>query len=133
MQAIVTRLPGEPIVIVELHSTDTPESEIREVAQAIAALIKGEKGPIYRINDFTHVQIPLTTMIMGLGREMHGTPGSLSDPRIKPIFVSTSKIVALGIRSAYRGRYGRLDILLFATLEDALAHIRAEHATDTDA
>ena len=126
MDAVLTRLPDEPIVIVEICPTLDPQREVYEIADTIAEMFAGEEGPIYRINDFTNMELPFSGLVMGLGLEAQGRPGSLSDPRIKPIFVGTSKMVGLGAKSARQEHYGGLEILLFATLDDALAHIRAE-------
>ncbi len=133
MDAVLTRLPDEPIVIVKIRPTLDPQKEVYEIADTIADMFAEEEGPIYRINDFTDMDLPFGGLVMGLGLETQGRPGSLSDPRIKTVFVGTSEMVELGAKSARQEHYGGLDILLFATLEDALAHIRAERASDTGA
>ena len=128
MDAALTRLPDEPIVIVEIQPTLDPQKEVYEIADAIAEMFEGEEGPIYRINDFTSIDLPFGGLVMGLGLEAQSRPGSLSDPRIKPIFVGTSDMVELGAKSARQEHYGGLEIWLFATLDEALAHIRTELA-----
>ncbi len=126
MPADVTRVPNEPIVIVTITPPPDPVSEVGEVARTIATMFRGETGPIYRINDFTAVNLSFGELVVGLGLETKGDPGTFTDPRIKTVFVGTSEMVELGAKSMRQEHYGGLDILLFATLEDALAHIRAE-------
>ena len=126
MPASVTRVPNEPIVIVTITPPPDPAHEVSKVAHTIATMFREETGPIYRVNDFTAVNLSFGELVVGLGLEAKGDPGTFTDPRIKTIFVGTSDMVELGAKSARQEHYGGLDILLFATLEDALAHIRAE-------
>ena len=128
MPATVTRLPNEPIVVVKITPPADPQKEVGEVTQAIAEMFEGKEGPIYRINDFTDANLSFPVLVTGLALETQGLPGSFSDPRVKMVFVGTSDMVELGAKSMRQEQYGGLDILLFATLDDALAHIRAELA-----
>jgi hypothetical protein len=124
MQSIVEKLPDEPIILVRLRPFEDAEAEVSATAAAVDALINGTDGPVIRINDFTGLDADFCELVLALVRETKGTPGTLSDPRIKPVFVGESDPVALCAESARLPEYGKLDIPLFATLDEALAYAR---------
>ncbi|NDJ54669.1 MAG: hypothetical protein GYB68_16500 [Chloroflexi bacterium] len=122
MHPNVEKLPDEPIIIV----TVTESSDVESVAAACDAIIGDKLGPFYRINDFSAFSFTFSGLMVGMAAETTRLPGSLSDPRIKPVFVGTSDMVKLGSQAGRQEQYGELAILLFATLEDALQHIRLQ-------
>lgn len=124
MESIVEKLPNEAIILVRVrpHASSSPEEA--EVAAACAALIDGD-GPHYRITDFSAFEMTFSGLIQGMSQEKQRIPGSVSDPRLRNIFVGTQDMIALGAHSFKQAQYGGLDVMLFATLDDALDYARA--------
>lgn len=124
MQSIVKKLADSPIILVSMRPYDDIDAEVAETAAAVDALIDGP-GPFFRVNDFSEVEADFCALVVALARETQGQPGTLSDPRVAPVFVGQSDTLTLCVESARQEEYGNLAILQFATLDEALHHIRA--------
>lgn len=125
MESIVEKLPNESIIIVRVRSHSSTSQEEAEVASACDALI-ASGGPYYRITDFSEFNMTFTGLVQGMANEMRRIPGSLSDPRLRNIFVGTQDMVEFGAHSFRQTQYGGLEITLFASLEMAIDFARCQ-------
>lgn len=127
MKSIVEKLPNEPIIVVRVRPHLSASTEVAEVAAACHALIKGD-GPYYRITDFSVFNLTFSGLVEGMADETRGIPGSLSDPRLRNIFVGMQDTVELGAQSFKQTQYGGLEITLLATLDRAVEYARRQMA-----
>ena len=125
MESLVEKLPNEPIILVHVRPHLTESSEVDEVAAACDRLIEG-RGPYYRITDFSQFSMTFSGLVLGMATETQHIPGSLSDPRLRNIFVGTQEMVDLGAKSARQAQYGELEIMLFASLDQAIEYARLQ-------
>src|SRR5689334_7724764 len=123
MPAVITQQPNEPIWVVKVSRPFDPVVHPREVAQHLAAAMPTFDSPVwYRILDFTNFEVNFSELMLAMGYERDGTPGTFSDPRTRTIYVSDSEIFRFSARSAEQGQYGGAKVSIFATVEEALAH-----------
>ena len=92
----------------------------------VATLLDSIKTqPIFLITDFSRIQMSFGDLVMKLGNNTHGRKGSISDPRVKNIFVGTDELVNLAAESLYQTQYGKLPTLVFTTMSEALTYAEA--------
>ncbi len=126
MEATVTHLPGEPILIVTVAECDGGGAS--RLHGRIAEAMKQIDGPVYRIMDFSAADVTFNTMMAALREETRGRPGSASDPRIRDVFVGGSEILTLAARSLGHPQYLGREIPILPTLVDALNFVRSQMA-----
>lgn len=123
MAFIITRLPGEPIVIAGF---DLPLSQhlpdLKAFTAQCARIVDEVDGPLYRIINLVTPQIDYSDVLLFLNDIRQQRPGSTTDPRMRTVAVGTHPMIAIGVRQI-RTQFG-LEIPIFATLGEALDYVR---------
>ncbi len=127
MTVTTRRIPNEQIIVVTISNPFTagdPTTGNRETAR----LLDENKGPVYRIEDLSSLDLPFSVLVQGMAEATHrSSEGSLNDPRApRLIMVGSKPNHQMIVDSLKQAQYGGLNVPLFATVEEALAHARAE-------
>jgi hypothetical protein len=130
----VEKLQDEPIVMVTFSPPVGTFSETAETGRAVitqvASLIAGIEEPVYRINDFSQVNIHFDQLCMLTNEECQGRAGSLSDPQVRGVIVGFSRTIKI-FREVLSLHCPFIDVLAFTSLDEALEHVRCQLAADT--
>jgi hypothetical protein len=119
----VERLLHEPIIVVTWFEPTDVQKETPGKFTKIDALI-GPDEKVYVIDDLSKVKLDFSTLVAGMSAQRTKAPGSPSDPRIKTTLIGSGFFVELISKGAKQFQYGSLDIPLFTSLDEALAHAR---------
>lgn len=118
------RVPNQPIVVCTIGPTVDGSKDPVESHATTHQLLADEAGTLYRILDFSQVDVKFGDVVMGMSSD----PG-FKDPRMKTIMVGTHELVQLAAQSAAQEQYGNLDIKLFTSSADAIAAAQADLAS----
>lgn len=125
----VERLPNEPIIVVTWQSPTDPGEDADKMCEEVDACIKPDETKVYCINDFREVKINFSALVSGMAVQRQNRPGAAGDPRIRSIMIGSGTLWDLASKAAKQLQYGGLDMPLFATLDDAIAHAREKIKT----
>jgi hypothetical protein len=120
----VEKLPDEPIILVTVIGfldVNMARSIYAQIAEIAATL----QGPLYRITDVRQEHTSFVELVGVIKEASKGTAGTTTDPRIKNVFVGNEKMARVA-RDALVKNLGAASMPMFATMEDALEHIRNE-------
>lgn len=122
----VVKMQDEPIILVTIIGhldVDMARGIYAKIAEIAAVM----DGPIYRITDVRQEHTTFGEIISVIKEASKGTAGSTTDPRIKNVFVGNEKMARVA-RDVLSKNMGGASMPMFATMEDALKHIRDELA-----
>jgi hypothetical protein len=126
MPVNVKQIPQQPIVVITITEPYNRLKEAPVAEQQFQALTATIQGTIYRILDVTGWRIPFDDLVNALASDTRGGTGA--DPRIRSIMVGTSEMAALAAKSMKQKQYGGREMLLFASMDEALAFIDTQLA-----
>ena len=123
----VTQVGSEPIILIEVRDPFVG-SEGPQVTQKVLALKdKIKERPVYRLMDFSNCQMQWNEMQKGFATQIHGEPGSMTDPDLRPVCVGVEAGAQSAAMKGFENPdFGGLSIPCFRTVDDALAHIRQQ-------
>ncbi|NDJ55062.1 MAG: hypothetical protein GYB68_18485 [Chloroflexi bacterium] len=136
------RIPDTPILVLYARDPEPGESQpSQSIATQISALhskvldLLEDYETIYRVIDFTRLHIDPSDVLHGVAQigKMRGKPGSLSDPRVRPVFVGKHPLIEASARTLGNDPNGRPRVALFKTLDQALDFIDRERGQDSSA
>lgn len=129
MPAFAEKLPNEPIIILAVSDpSDKLADEMKAAYVDIARWAVEIDGPYIRITDATGLNITFGEFVKVLSAASTSGPGSASDPNATTLLVATDDLVKFAAEALAQEQYGNLNIGLFESRDDALAHARAEIA-----
>lgn len=133
MAFAITRLANDPIVIVTVAlPLDRHLDSFRSTNQQLNRLAATIEDLLYIIFDTRDQDITFSDILIGLD-ELDGDPANwIKYPHVTPIGVGTHPMLKVGAKRALQQL--RVEFSIFATLDEALADIRAESddAEETD-
>jgi hypothetical protein len=125
----VTRLDDEPIVIATLADPIDWAHDIKQSTAQVAALAAEFEGQGFRITDLTQATVTFSELMMGLAAVLRSEGGWLSNPQIRPLVVTTQELGREFQKfAAEQEQYGKLQIEVFSTLEEAIGYARTQCA-----
>lgn len=120
MTFVVTRVLHMPVLFVRF---DLPLfrhiSDVQLFSALCARIVAEEGGPLTRVIDLSDSEIEFSDLLLLLGEVRLSRAGSMTDARIRTIFVGTLPLIALGIERI-EAEFGA-QLLQFACVHDALA------------
>ncbi len=126
MPATIHRLQDLPAILIDIQEPFDPKNDVMKSAEEAARLREELRRPIYRIIDVSKVDIEFSEMIVAMGTERKKAGGS-GDPDVTTCFVGTSDVVRMGTQAlAEQEQYGKGDVKLFTSADDAIRFIRDE-------
>lgn len=126
MPANVEKLANQPIIIASYHGHITVD-DAKAVFAQVAGLIDIYGAPLYRIAcvdcDSAHTSFDEVMMLTTLSSK--GLRGSATDPDVKTVLVGEHLLIDLYVDAMRQEAFGAVEIPIFETLEDALAHVQS--------
>jgi hypothetical protein len=119
----VKRLPNEPIVIVECVPPFARDG-VDDTNERVHTATQDIRSRVFRISDVRLLNVTFESIQETLAEHQGEHPGSITDPKMIPVFVgggALSQILADGFQ--YQ-EYGGTEVILFSDMDIALAHIR---------
>jgi hypothetical protein len=125
MPVQVSQLPNEHILLC-VYSDPLDVGDLRQIETQSVTLAAAWEGPVFRIGDIRNLNISFGDLVVTLAdASKSGNPGSLADPKFKDIVVVVpGTLAALGALSMGQKQYGAVNIPMFESLDEALAHAR---------
>jgi hypothetical protein len=125
MPSAVIKLPGEPIVIVTIAlPIERYLSSLHSVRGQIDRVAREVGSPLYEILDLRNQDVSFSDILLGLDEQHGQPPGSITDPRIRPVAVGDHPLLPIAVKKT-RQRFS-IDVPVFDTLQAALDFVRAE-------
>jgi hypothetical protein len=125
MAYTIQRQLDEPIII-DTHTDPMEAAGYASFAHELADHAASIDGTIYRIADLRGMKFSFPLLVHVLAEEARSKqPGTAGDPRVRLVLVAEGEVARLLAESAKQTQYGALDVPVFATLDEALAHVRA--------
>jgi hypothetical protein len=125
MPATREKLLNEPIVIVTLSEDYDFATEAAAGVQENLAFLDSLDEPVYYVTDTSAVDFDLGAVIEGSNLAARGTNPLFHHPNIRSvIYVTQSILSALAAKGMGSDAFGNLNIKVFGTLDEALAHVR---------
>lgn len=123
MPVDVRRLPDEPIIIATLTETIALD-DVQIIFQRTEELRADMPSQIYRITDTTDAITSIAEIIRIIKSAADGRSSKTTDPTVTVVFVGKSQWSHLFTEAMKQGEFGKVQIPLFDTLDDALAYVR---------
>ncbi len=125
MSIEITLLADLPVICVVFHEALTLEG-VQYVFQKSTELTQGMPAPIYRISDIRKAQTSFAEMLKILQAARGGRAGSPTDPRIRQLFVGSNQWINMARNVMEQPQFGGVQIPIFASMDDAIAYVRAD-------
>ena len=120
------RIPGEPVVVGTLFNPYDPGPDVEGIAQELNKVLNETTGTMYYVADMSGLNVSFSELTVGLAQAFR-TPGSpYANPRLKTFPVGSAAMIKFGVEAAsQQSNYGKQQIQLYASREEALAAARA--------
>ncbi len=131
MPITIECLSENPTILIATCTGFLTIEDFKGMFEQVAKMVEGVDGQIYRVADYRQAESSFVDIMKTVQQSLKLTSGSAADPRIKTIYVGTSRWIGLA-RTAYQHQPGGLQIPTFHSVEDALTYIhldveKAEH------
>lgn len=124
------RRAGEPIVLDEIGADYAMSEHSEQNSAEILAILEAAEQPLFFIFELSQANFSLDDIMSGASRGARSTQGLLRHPNMRQMVVVTQsrllKLAAVGMKSA---TFGRLNVKVCSTLDEALAYCRVEVST----
>jgi hypothetical protein len=119
------RIAGEPIIVLTFNGP--PDRTQFEAAMRDVVTLLQEVEPVFVINNLSNIpRMHFSNMMAGIGQVARGGPGSAGDLRTRHLLVGTHEMVKFASEAIRQKQYGQLNVPVFASLQEALDHIRSQ-------
>jgi hypothetical protein len=116
-------LPAEPIVFVSITPPFNPLSDVPEAYTKAAQLSQTIPGTVFMLSDVSTISLSLDDMINGMAMLRGVLP---KDNRYRFLAIGSAELIKFAAQAMKQAQYGNVDIRLFASLDEAVAHVHAE-------
>lgn len=89
-------------------------------------------APVFTIYVVDKLKVSWGQVLAGLNQTFKKTPGSPSDPRLRTNVVGTSDVVQTVAAAARKDIWGGLEMGVFGSMDEALAHVREQVRVASD-
>lgn len=125
----ISQVPDQPILIAEFTPPFDPMKDSMAVAVQLSEFLAKHEGHVYYIADMRKIKIKFSDLVMGMSQAFTDPHSPYSNPRLTTYNVASDLLISLGTKAANeQQQYGKADVKLFKTTEDALAEIRKHMA-----
>ena len=123
------RVPGEPIAIGTMFNPHDPVNDTIGLSEELTKTLNEISDTVYYIADMSSLDVSFADLTVGLA-QAYRTPGSpYANPRLKTFPVGSAGMIKFGVEAAsQQANYGKQQIKLYASREEALETIRSEMA-----
>jgi hypothetical protein len=121
----VTCSIDQQIIVARMYDPLDALSDPRRLIECVAGWINRiPTAPVYRILDLSKLTLSFGEMVLALAVETRGDPGSLSDPTVIHIIVTTNREIKEAIEAL---KYPK--IIITETVDQALKHIHDDRVS----
>ncbi len=128
MPAIVERVPDEPIITITFVDEIGSRSDVHQTLHEIGRYMEEINAPLYLLYDTRTLKITFGGMVASLAEFTTEGLKILPDLPVRTVVIGTNELVRLASKAAGQDQYGGHKVVMVETMEEALAHIRAELA-----
>ncbi|MBN1428668.1 MAG: hypothetical protein JXB07_09795 [Anaerolineae bacterium] len=121
------KLPDEPIVIAAIEADFCTAQEGQAATDEAVAMLDAQCEPVYYIFDITKYAPSLDDILFSANTGGKGNLPTFRHPKVREaMVVSTNKMIKLAAKGLKSATWGNTAILVFDTLDEALAYIRQQ-------
>jgi hypothetical protein len=125
MIAEAIKVPDEPILILRFALPSEPLAEAQQLRDYIIQTAPTVEGMLYTISDLSETELTFSDIAVGLNEITKNVIHASQVPEFIPILVGTSAQVKLLSEFAKQEQYGRQELHVYSTLDDALTYVRS--------
>jgi len=119
----IKQINNKPIWVAILSEPYNPATDSQGVSQEMASLTEDVQGHIYYISDIRSVDVEFSDIVTGLAQAFKsGVQTFYTDPRVTIITVATDELVKMATEAVKQEQYGSIDIKMYPSVEEAVAH-----------
>ena len=124
MPFTVERLQNEPIIVITWSDPPNAAKDMPESWKEIDRRIRPDESGVYTISDLRNLTIDFASIVSGMTLQQEQRPGAANDPRVHSILVGSGILWEIVSKGAKQFKRAGMELPLFATMEEALAHAR---------
>lgn len=125
----IEKLPSEPIVVTHLGADYSMASHTEEINSRIMKFMDASAEGLFLIFDATEASFSFDEVITSASQGTRSTTPILRHPNMRQLVViSHSSLVRLAAKGLNSPIFGRVNVKVCDTLDEALAHCRTELA-----
>lgn len=132
MAYTIDKLPDEPVLVFNQDPVFDPNQSVPQTVADVAAALDAQPGPVFMIYNIGAMSIELDDLIQAASRAGRGAQGSsavLHHPNVREnVYVVSHPVVRMAVKGLESATFGRARVILFATLDEALAYCRGKLA-----
>lgn len=99
------------------------------VAIQLLEFLDKTTGPVYYIADMRDIKIKFSDLVMGMSQAFTDPHSPYANPRMTTYTVASDLLISLGVKAASeQQQYGKADVKMYKSVDDALAEIRKQMA-----
>ncbi len=121
----IEKLPGEPIILTSVTSAFSAHNGLVELLAEARRELDNATTPLYNVVDLTQSTMGLDDVILASNSVARGEESVWHHPKVKQMVIVSKtaliKLAAAGLNSAV---FGRLNVKVFGTCDEALAFCR---------
>jgi len=120
----VKKMPGEPIVMITSSENFNPTKDVGEAVQVVNRLLDQLNEPVTFIQDLSAMKVNWDDIMVGANATSRGSEAPFHHRNIGEIISVTQDPVMKQVLASMESGAFNVRILLFDTLDQALAHAR---------
>ncbi|MDX2162984.1 MAG: hypothetical protein SF162_16835 [bacterium] len=124
MPVDIHRLPDEKIIITDVTNPLNVDTGMGTIFQDTHALRESIGAHAVIIYNTTALDVNFGDLMLSMAEHAKGVPGSVTDPHLTPLIVTTDDLLATAVGAMKQPRYGAIEVRVFPTLDQALAAAR---------
>ena len=122
----VEKLPNEPVILFTIFEDYDLLSEIGTAHQMVENLLEAQTAPVFLVHEIK-APVSLEELIVGANPESHGRKPVWQHPNVRKFIVITTNAAMLAAAEGMGSEaFGNINIMVVGTLDEALAHVRAQ-------
>ncbi len=129
MSYTIELLPGEPILLSNIHADFNVGQELLEAVNQLTRMLDAADGQLYYVTKLENFSLSFGDMVQVLSRLTSGDLAFMKHPNLyKVVVVANNDLIRLGSNALSQTQYGGVRVDVFDSLEEALASVRDELA-----
>lgn len=125
----ISQVPDQPILIAKFTPPFDPMKDSMAVAGQLLEFLDKTTGHVYYIADMRDIKIKFSDLVMGMSQAFTDPHSPYANPRVTTYTVAGDLLISLGVKAASeQQQYGRADVKLYKSVDEALAEIRKHMA-----
>ncbi len=123
----IEKLLDEPIVVTQLGADYLMASHTEEINPRLVELMDDSSEELFLIFDVTEASFSLDDVIAGASQATRSATPLLRHPKMRQmVVISRSSMVRLAAKGLNSPIFGKINVKVCDTLDEALAHCRSE-------